>query len=197
MPKIEIDEDDYNRLTALRNVAGKIYSNPSSRKLLEQAQKLVEPNAATPTLDAEAQQLAPIKALEESLTKQINDLKQGQEERERQTRINEIASKQATDKAQLRKDGYTDEGLAAVEKIMTDKGLLDVMDAVAIFERNNPPQQVMTPGAGGSSWNFTDTTAEADKNIADLIATRGQNDQIADRMVREALSEFRGAIGRR
>ena len=197
MPKvIEIDESDYNRLTALHGVAARIIANPAARKLLEQAQKVIDPNVATPTLDAEQQHLAPLKALEESVTKQISELKQSQEERDRLARINEIATKQASDKAQLRKDGYTDEGLAAIDKIMTDKGLLDVMDAVAIFERNNPPPAPVTPGAG-SGWNFTDTTAEADKNITDLIQSRGQNDQIADRMVREALSEFRGPIGRR
>jgi hypothetical protein len=196
MPKIEIDEEEANRLYALRGVAAKIVANPAARKKLEEAQKLIDPNAATPTLDAEAQHLAPINAFREEMTKRFDDLTKGQEERERQSRINEIAGKQASDKAQLRKDGYTDEGLAGIDKIMTDKGLLDVMDAVAIFERNNPPPTPMAPGAG-SGWNFTDLTAEADKNITDLIASRGSNDQIADRMVREALNEFRGPVGRR
>ena len=196
MPRVEVDEEDYNRLVALRGVATKIVANPAARKKLEEAQKMVDPSAATPALDAEAQTLGPINALRDELTKKLDDLTKGQEERERQSRINEIAGKQATDKAQLRKDGYTDEGLTAIEKIMTDKGLLDVMDAVAIFERHNPPPAPITPGLG-SGWNFTDSTAEADKNITDLIATRGSNDQIADRMVREALSEFRGPIGRR
>jgi hypothetical protein len=196
MPKVEIDEDEFNRLNALRTVAAKIVANPAARKKLEEAQKMVDPNAATPTLDSEAQHLAPINALRDELTKKLDDLSKGQEERDRQARINEIATKQASDKAQLRRDhGYLDEGIAAVDKIMTDKGLLDVMDAVAIFERNNPPPAPVTPGAG-SGWNFTDTTAEADKNIADLIASRGSNDQIADRMVREAITEFRGAVRR-
>lgn len=196
MPKIEIDEEEANRLYALRGVAEKIVRNPAARKKLEEAQKLIDPNAATPTLDAEAQQTAPFNAFREEMTKRFDDLTKGQEDRDRQARINEIAGKQASDKAQLRKDGYTDEGLAGIDKIMSDKGLLDVMDAVAIFERNNPPPAPMTPGAG-SGWNFTDLTAEADKNITDLIASRGSNDQIADRMVREALNEFRGPVGRR
>jgi hypothetical protein len=190
MPKIEIDEEEANRLYALRGVAAKIVANPAARKKLEEAQKLVDPNAATPTLDADAAQRAPLDALRDELTKKLDDLAKGQEDRDRQSRINEIAGKQASDKAQLRKDGYTDEGLTAIEKIMADKGLLDVMDAVAIHERNNPPQSPITPGAG-SGWNFTDMTAEADKNITDLIASRGSNDQIADRMVREALNEMR------
>lgn len=196
MPKIEVDEEEHNRNVALRNVAAKIVANPAARRKLEEAQKLIDPNAATPALDAEASTMGPINALRDELTKKLDDLNKGQEERDRQARINEIAGKQASDKTQLRRDGYTDEGLTAIEKIMTDKGLLDVMDAVAIFERTNPPPAPITPGAG-SGWNFTDVTAEADKNIADLIASRGSNDQIADRMVREAINEFRGPAGRR
>ena len=53
------------------------------------------------------------------------------------------SAKQARDKATLRRDGYTDEGMKAIEKMMEDKGLLDVMDAVAIFERTNPPPASM------------------------------------------------------
>jgi hypothetical protein len=197
MPKIEIDEDEFNRLNALRGVAAKIVANPAAKKLLEQAHKTVDPNAVTPTLDAEASINNPIEELRKEFRETVGQLTKSQEEKERQARINEIASKQSTDKANLRKEGYTDEGVKAVEKIMEEKGLLDVMDAVAIFERNNPPPTPATPGVG--SWGFSDMNGESDKNIQDLITTRGQNDQIADRMAREALNEFRGAmsIGRR
>ena len=75
---------------------------------------------------------------------------------------------------------------------MEDKGLFDVDDAVAIFERNNPPQTPVTPGGIGS-WGFADLTgAEPDKDIAALIASKGENDQVADRMALNALKEFRG-----
>jgi hypothetical protein len=195
MAKIEIDEDEHNRNLQLRNVAAKIVANPAAKKLLEQAHKLVDPNVTTPTLDAEKAISEPLTDLEKRLTEKVDGITKTLEDRDRQARINEIAAKQASDKAQLRKDGYTDEGLAAIEKIMTDKGLLDVMDAQAIFERNNPAPPPVTPGIGG--WGFLDSTAEAaDKNIADLIASRGQNDQIADRIARDTLNEIRGPVRR-
>lgn len=195
MPKIEIDEDEFNRLSALRGVAAKIVDNPQAKKLLEQAHKMVDPAAKTPALDAEKTVTEPLEALRKDIFDRLDKISSTQEEKERQGRIQAIADKQAVDKARLRKDGYTDEGLKAVEKIMEEKGLLDVADAVAIFERNNPPPIPATPGVGG--WNFTDSTGDADKNIQDLIASRGANDQIADRMAREALAEFRNAaLGR-
>ena len=48
MAKIEVDEAEYNRMVALQGVASKIVANPSARKMLEQAHKLVDPNAPTP-----------------------------------------------------------------------------------------------------------------------------------------------------
>ena len=78
---------------------------------------------------------------------------------------------------------------------MTAKGLTDVEDAVAIFEKQNPPQMVVSPGGVGS-WGFTDLSAESDKSIEALIQSKGQNDQVADRMALEALRDFRGQAHR-
>lgn len=186
----EIDEADYNRLMALQGAASKIVANPQARKLLEQAQKLTDPNAATPTLDEEAARLAPVKELETKVNERIAAFEKAQADEKTQRTIDAIAQKQTAGLARLRKAGYTDEGVTAIQKLMDDKGLLEVEDAVAIFERNNPPQIPVTPGGIGS-WGFTDMTGETDKSIADLIASRGESDQVTDRMARQALQDFR------
>ena len=81
---------------------------------------------------------------------------------------------------------------------METKGLIDVDDAVAIFERANPPPLPATPsGITGDKWNFADTSAPGtDKSIQDLIANRGDGsvaDGIVSRMANETLQELRGA----
>src|SRR5882724_7835257 len=85
MAKIEVDEEEHNRNVALRNVAAKIVANPAARRKLEEAQKLIDPNAATPALDAEASTMGPINALRDELTKKLDDLNKGQEARDHQT----------------------------------------------------------------------------------------------------------------
>lgn len=187
----EIDEAEYNQLTALRGAASKIVANPQARKLLEQAQKLTDPNAATPTLDEEAARLAPVKELEKTFTDKIAALEKERADEKRQANIDVIAQRQTAGLIRLRKAGYTDEGVAAIQKLMDDKGLLEVEDAVAIFERNNPPQVPVTPGGIGG-WNFTDMAGKQDKSIADLIASKGESEQVTDRMARQALQDFRG-----
>lgn len=194
MPKtVEVDEAEYNRMVALRTVAGKMVDNPSSRRLLEQAQKLVDPNAATPLLDQEAAQLAPIKEMEKNLNERVAKFEKERDDEKREATLAAIADRQTKGLAQLRKAGYTDEGVAAVQKLMEDKGLLDVEDAVAIFERANPPQMPSTPQGGmtGSAWGFADVNADSDKLIQELIGSKGQNESTTDRMAAQALNDFR------
>jgi predicted amidohydrolase YtcJ len=195
---VELDEAEYNRMVALQGVASKIVANPNARKMLEQAHKLVEPNAPTPMLDAEAAHLAPIKETETRLTAEIAALKKEREDEKREATLKAIAERQTAGLAKLRRDGYTDEGVAAVQKLMEDKGLLDVDDAVAIFERANPPQLPANPGGGitGERWNFADTNADSDKDIAALISGKGDGsaaDAAAMRMANQALQELRGS----
>jgi len=196
---VEVDEAEYNQMVALRGVASRMVAKPESRRLLEQAQKLVDPNAATPLLDAEAAQLAPVTALEKKFNDEVAALKKEREDEKREQTLAAIASKQEAAFARLKSQGhYTDEGVEAVRKLMETKGLIDVDDAVAIFERANPPQMPATPsGITGDKWNFTDTSAPGtDKAIADLIANKGDGsvaDAIVGRMANETLMELRGA----
>jgi len=74
MAKIEVDEAEYNNMVALRGVAAKMVAKPESRRLLEQAQKLVDPNAPTPLLDQEAAQLAPVKELEKTVNERLQEI---------------------------------------------------------------------------------------------------------------------------
>ena len=201
MAKIEVDEAEYNQMVALRGVASKMVAKPESRKLLEQAQKLVDPNAPTPTLDAEAAQLAPIKEAEKRLADEIAALKKEREDEKREATLATISANQEKAFKRLKfQQHYTDEGIEAIKKLMEAKGLLDVDDAVAIFERANPPPApVSSSGMTGDRWNFADTSApDTDKAIADLIANKGDGqiaDAIVQRMANDTLSELRG--GRR
>jgi len=199
MAKIEVDEAEYNNMVALRGVAAKMVAKPESRRLLEQAQKLIDPNAPTPLLDQEAAQLAPVKELEKTVNERIAKFEKDREDERREQTLASINNKQESAFARLKSQHhYTDEGVKAVRELMEAKGLLDVDDAVAIFERANPPQVPATPsGITGDKWNFTDTSDPGtDKAIADLIASKGEGsvaDSVVGRMANETLMSLRGA----
>jgi hypothetical protein len=197
MPKvIEVDEAEYNQMVALRGVAAKIVAKPESRRLLEQAQKLVDPNASTPLLDEEARNMAPVRELEKTVNERIAKFEKEQEDAKREQTLAAIARRQEDGFAALRREGFLDEGIEKVKKLMEDKGLLDPKDAAAIFLRDNPPQMPSTPSGGmtGTAWNFADTAAESDKDIQALIGSKGDG-PIADaavmRLASSALNDFR------
>ncbi len=190
---VEVDEAEYNQMVALRGVASKIVANPAARRRLEEAHKIVDPNAATPLLDQEAQHLAPVKELEKTVNERIAKFEKEQEDKKREDTLAAIAKRQEDGFSDLRRQGFLDEGIEKVKKLMEDKGLLDPKDAAAIFLRDNPPQMPATPSGGmtGTAWGFADVNAESDKSIQELIASKGQNDALADRMAIAALNDFR------
>src|SRR6201999_3750556 len=97
MPKIELEEGEYNNLMALRGVALKIVANPTARRLLEQAQKTVDPNAPTPFLDQEKLQNEPLNALKTEMQAKIDKLEKEREDEKREATLQAIADRQATD----------------------------------------------------------------------------------------------------
>lgn len=194
MAKIELEEAEYNRLAALGAVANKIIKNPAALRRLEEAHKLVEPNAPTPALDAYHQQNEPLTTLKTEMQAKIDALEKAREDERRDTSLRSLADKQERAFAKLKHEHrYTDEGVKAVRELMEAKGLLDVDDAVAIFERSNPPQMPAMPSGGmtGQAWGFVANNDEADKDIQALISTKGDSDAIVERMAHRALNEFR------
>jgi hypothetical protein len=198
MAKVEIDEAEYNRLAALQGIASKIVANPAARKRLEEAHKMVDPNATTPALDQERQQAEPLQAMEKKFADELAAIKKERDDERNEARISRIAGEQERGFRRLRTEyRYTDEGVEAIRKLMETKGLVDVDDAVAIFERSNPPPTPASPsGMTGSAWGFADVNADSDKSVQELIATKGAVDSVTDRMAMTALTEFRQAARR-
>lgn len=198
MAKVEIDEAEFVRLQGLNNFAHKMLNHPEASKLLEKAGKIVDPNLKTPRLDAEAAQLAPVRSVAEevaALRKQIEDDKA--EAAKNQT-LNALKAQRDEGLAALRRQGWTADGIKGVEELMETKGILDPLDAAAIFEKNHPPQNVAMPGSSGG-WNFLDgvTAEDADADLKKLIETRGEMDSVADQIARKALHEVRQSQPRR
>ena len=195
MPKmVEVDEGEYNQMIALRNVASKIVADPKARRKLEEAQKLIDPNAATPMLDQDRLANEPLNVMKGELSAEIAALKKEREDEKREQTLASIADKQTKAFARLKNENrYTEEGIEAVRKVMEAKGLLDVDDAVAIFERANPPAVPATPGGGmtGTSWGFADVNDKSDELIKQLIASKGENDYVTNQMTTAALQDFR------
>lgn len=193
---LEVDEDTWNQRQQLHAVASRIYADPKARLLLEEAQKLVIPNAPTPGIDANKAFNEPIEATKAELAALRKEMADEREARKIEESAAKTRKMQDDGFAQLRAQRYTSDGIAAVEKIMTEKGILDPLDAAVLFERHNPPQAVATPGGTGG-WNFMDAVNDSDVDLKKLIETKGENAPLLDKMINETLNEMRGSVGRR
>lgn len=196
MPKlIEVDEEEYARTSRVYNTLSKIAKNPAAARLLEQAHKVADPNVPTPILDAD-------KVATEPLTKLQKDFDEFRAKVEKEKTDSEASTRQAQFDAQwksgqekLRSRGYTPEAIEKFEKQMADAGVTDHVLFVDAWERRNPEPPPAPPSSGiGGSWNFAELPegdAPGDKFVKDLIATKGQQDYVADRAAMSALNEFR------
>ena len=194
MPMVEVDEAELLEARRMRGVLAKITADPKRKARLELLHKEVDPTVPTPTNDM----LKPVDDAVTAVSKQIADLtKQLADEKaetERQRNLAALSGRVDAGLADLKRAGWMDEGIAKVKAIMEEKGLLDVDDAVAIFERRNPPPAPIAPGGSGA-WNFMDDAAagDADADIKKMIETKGNSDALLNQMVNKTLLEVRGS----
>lgn len=188
----EIDEVELLRLRKQDKTVHALMSNPKAKRKIFEAYKEHDPNIRIPELEIEQAAAAPVKALETqvaALQKKIDD---DAAERAKEAKLNSLTGDVEKGKAKLRRQGWTDEGIAAVEKVMEDKGILDVEVAAAYHEKLNPPQTPATPRGGVGGFNFVESIQDNEADLKKLIETRGGNEVLADKMARDALNEHRG-----
>ena len=197
MPMVEVDEVQLQQSHKLKQTVENWLKNPKAKRKILEAQKLVDPKADIPELD----EPDPIEALRAESTKEIADLKKQIEEdkanRERDGRLAQLQTLKDSGIKKLREQRYTDDGIKAVEKIMEEKGILDPLDAAAIFERDHPPQvPISQSGSGG--WNFGElpsSTDDVDDKYIDSLLKAGKNgisDGALMQRIGNTINEVRG-----
>jgi ribosome assembly protein YihI (activator of Der GTPase) len=194
---VEVDELQLAQSTKLKQAFEALMKNPKSRRKVLEAQKIIEPDAKIPELE----QPDPIEAVQKASDEKIAALEKKFEDekaaRERDGRLAQLQTLKDNGIKKLREQRYTDDGIKAVEKIMEDKGILDPLDAAAIFERDHPPQApVQQTGSGG--WNFGElpsATDDADEKYVDQLLKAGKNgisDGALMNRVSQTINEVRG-----
>ena len=199
---VEVDEVQLQQSHKLKQTVENWLKNPKAKRKILEAQKLVDPKADIPELD----EPDPIEALRAESTKEIADLKKQIEEdkanRERDGRLAQLQTLKDNGIKILRTERrYLDDGIKSIEKIMEEKGILDPLDAAAIFERDHPPQApVQQTGSGG--WNFGElpaSTDDADEKYVDQLLKAGKNgisDGALMQRVGNTINEVRGTARR-
>lgn len=194
----DIDEEELRRLRGLESTVGSMLKNPKAALLMEQAHKIVDEKAPTPRLDAEKTRTEERKAEGDRIATLEKQLADDKAERERDKKLSQIQDQHTKGLAKLRAAGWLDDGIASVEKLMEDKGILDPEIAAAYIEKNTPPPEPISPGGSGS-WSFFEQQAAegGDATMKKLIESRGENNAVIDELAKSALADIRGARPRR
>lgn len=187
MANKEIDETELMNYQQLASAMQKMLSKPEARKLLLQAQKLANPEAVIPELDA----LKPVQEAISEVKKEADEVRQ-QLKKEREDRDNEKAldamrSKWEKGRSAARSAGYTEEGLQKLEKFMEENVIADHKLAMPAFERLNPPEAPVE----SSTSNF-DLLRKLPKDSEDTKSLfEGDFEGFTAKRIKETLTDIR------
>ena len=146
---IEIDETELSGLKSLQATVQKWMANPAARRKVLEAQKALDPNIVIPELDAAKPLEAALAAMDEKLSTLDKRLSDDAAERAKNKTISELTTRWEKGRGELRSQGYTDEGLSKIEKLMEERGIADHDAGAALFDRLNPPEVPIAPQNSG------------------------------------------------
>lgn len=190
MALIEIDENEFRNLAKIRETVAKIAAVPEGKRLIQKAHKLVDPNALTPDLDADELKIKENSELQKKFDELQASIVADKAEREKNEKLGALNAKMEAGRKALKDAGWTKEGIEGVEKLMEEKGILDHEIAAAYIERQNPPQEVMSPRAFGG-FNFIEQPKDEDAFLKALLDSKGDDDNAVLKAAVEAVGEIR------
>lgn len=190
---IEVDETTYNNGQETIAAVRKLMAHPKAGLLIEEARKLVEPDAPTPKLDAHKQATAPVDELKaeiKALQKKIDDDKA---ETEKNAKLSMLADKVEKGNARLLQEGWTKDGLKALDEFREKEGIIDPIAAAAYYEKLHGAQVApATPSSGIGNWDFTAPSTQDEDFTKKLLETRGESESLVMGQAMKSLSDFRG-----
>lgn len=190
----EIDESELLAHQQVTQVVNGILAKPEARKLLLQARKIADPNAVIPELDAQAPVQSELAAFRKELAEEREARAKERREAEEQRRIDEFQTGWRAQKKALRDEGWSDEGISAVEKHAQEKGIADLEVAAAHYEKLHPPAEVARPGGLFGMMAEVDQPSD-DAFMKAMIESKGDDESALNKEIGAAIRDFRTQTG--
>ena len=187
MPMVEVDEAELTRYRQISGFVNSALNNPKTRRKILEADKTLNPDKAIPELDESDPLRDELRAMREEMTKDR------EERAKRETEENEKKSKADWDRQwargqqKLRDLRVSDEAITEIEKLMSDRNIVDHEAGLALFEKMHPaPPPVMN---GSSRFGWFDGAEKDDPDIKLLL---DQNyDEFLGQAIDKARADFR------
>jgi hypothetical protein len=140
----EVDDTELAILRGAHKLLEQLHTSPKTRRQFQKAVKDLHPSTITDDdRVAEAPEVQRLAKLEKTVTDFIGDFTTRSQDAE----INAAFGR-------LRDQGYTDEGVEKIKKLMVDRKIADPEAGAALFDKINPASQLPPSGFQPTSWNF-------------------------------------------
>ena len=189
MAVVEIEEAELANYRQLADSYNKALQHPKARPLLIDAIAEVNPQVANAPDRMLRQHIAERDtALTDRLDKFVSSFEEREAKREEREQREALERNLVEGRSIARKSGYTADGLKALEEFKAEHGILDYEDAIAAYERRNPPP---TPVAtGGSRWDFLSVPEAEAPDLKPLL--EGNEDAWLNKTITQTLRDVRG-----
>lgn len=186
MAKREIDEQELLQLQRGFALLEQLQGDPKARSHLERAVKVKYPDIKTQEEQIEevsAPHVARVNEAVEALNKRMADLDAREQKAAEDAADNALLSSFQ----RLQSQGYTNEGISQIARLMSDRKIADPEAAAALYDRMNPRQVEAPPSAWEPQhWNIESNA------VVDTKALFTDPDKWADAEVGKVLADVRG-----
>jgi hypothetical protein len=195
MAAVQIDETELLQYRQLHGAAQAMLANPKARKLLQQAQLTVNPQAKIPEVEMEAERESALADIKKQNAEVLAALEADRAERAREKQMAELTAGWEKQKSELRQRGFTDDGIAKIEAHALQESIPNLRAAANDYLALNPPAMPEQPSGFGGWDFFGGEKKEDDQFVEKMIASRGDNDGVLNAEIMATLRDMRGQNG--
>lgn len=167
-------------------------ANPKTRRRVLEMVKEIRPDLSIPELDAAKPVLDEVTQTRAELAALKKELADERAEKDKTVREGAMTRTIAENRQRLREQGYQEEGIAAIEKLMTDRGLTDYEAAAALLDRTQPKDEMILPNYDRSWSGFTPEDSDEDHKL--LVANKNSWRKWQDKQIHKFFDEKRRGV---
>jgi hypothetical protein len=162
MPLVEVDSGEFEQAKASKTLLDKMGNNPKLRHKFLGLVKELNPDANIPEIDAAAPIMAEVAEARKTAAEIRAEIEKDREERKKEREQTQFSAFMENGRKYLQEHGYTQEGIASIEKLMAERGLPDYKTALLVHRDENPDPEPAIPTHFGRMWNLPEPSSDKD-----------------------------------
>jgi hypothetical protein len=190
----EISQRDLDALVSIQSLYTKALANPEAREHVLRAAKLTDPTIVN-ELDTADRYIKPVKDELSAAKAEIADFRKewlaDKAEREKAEQAAKFENEWNAQANNLRRKGYMDDAIVKIQALAAQKGIVDLEDAAAIYDRDAPAPSVQSSRFSALTVSEADLRDTTDEYMKALFTGQGNAPGAQRKQIALALNESR------